>query len=286
MRNQNGITLITLIISIILLMIIATITVFNSVELYEQMKYETFKTQLKEMQAAVDKICEKYKTKGYTSYKDNTSGFFKVEYGSLPLSLSEASNVNEVKQIVQKYFGNNSDEHSGFVYYFTKDEINDYFGINGIEYNMVVDFSTRYVYAPKGCKNPVTDKTIYSILDYDPDFVVQSDSSKATSDSIGITFSTQEVATGNTKMQKVILYLKYGNTENIDYNIKKAYFSSDGGTSWNEVDILGDCKYTDDSVSFYIYKSGTYMFKIEDTSGKVITTVQGTENVAEITINL
>lgn len=286
MRNQNGITLITLLISIILLMIIATITVFNSVELYEQMRYETFKAQLKEMQAAVDKVCEKYKTKGYTSYKDNVSGFFKVEYGSSPLTLSEASNINEVKKMVQKYFGANSDEHSGFVYYFTEDEIDDYFGIEGIEYNMIVDFSTRYVYAPKGCKDPITEDVHYSILDYDPDFVIQADATKASSNSTGMTFSTQEVTTGDTKMQKVTLHLKYGNTENTDYNIKKAYYSTDGGTSWNEVDILGDCKYTENSVSFYIYKSGTYMFKIEDTSGTVITTVQGTENVAEITVNV
>lgn len=51
--------------------------------------------------------------------------------------------------------------------------------------------------------------------------------------------------------------------------MKNAYYSTDGGNSYIQVDYLGDCTYSEDgeSVSFVIYNTGTYNFYAEDTHG-------------------
>lgn len=51
--------------------------------------------------------------------------------------------------------------------------------------------------------------------------------------------------------------------------MKKAYYSTDGGSTYLEVDYLGDCTYSEDgeSVSFVIYDTGIYYFYAEDTYG-------------------
>lgn len=51
--------------------------------------------------------------------------------------------------------------------------------------------------------------------------------------------------------------------------MKKAYYSTDGGNTYIEVDYLGDCVYSEDgeSVSFVISNTGTYYFYAEDTFG-------------------
>ncbi len=51
--------------------------------------------------------------------------------------------------------------------------------------------------------------------------------------------------------------------------MRNAYYSTDGGSTYIEVDYLGDCVYSEDgeSVSFVIYNPGTYYFYAEDTYG-------------------
>ena len=65
----------------------------------------------------------------------------------------------------------------------------------------------------------------------------------------------------------------------------KAYYSIDGGEQWLDVKYLKDCKYDNNLVSFYIYEAGTYYFKIEDTSGNVITNLEGSADSVYTTIN-
>lgn len=285
MRSQKGITLITLAISVVILLIISSITIVNSIELYEQMNYEAFQAELEEVQAAVDKICEKYKTKGYTSYNNTSNGFFKSEYGSIPYSLDEVTKTDEINNIINTYLAGNASIHDGYVYYFSIDTIEKYLNLKGISYNIIVDFSTRYVYAVEGCKEPTENVMHYTILDYDPNTVITYNPDKTTSTSSGITLTTTAINSGLSSFIKVSLKLEHNDTGKIDYNIKKAYYSTDGGTSWAEVDMLGDCKYSDDTVEFVIQNAGQYLFKIQDTSGKEISIIEGTGTVAEVTFN-
>ena len=85
MKNQNGVTLVYLVIIILVTVIIASLTLITSLSAFKQMKYETFKAELEEIQTAVNKICEDYEL---AVELDNTitdySTYFSQRYGSSP----------------------------------------------------------------------------------------------------------------------------------------------------------------------------------------------------------
>lgn len=284
MRKQNGITLIFLTVTVVILLILAGITITSSIDMYKKMKYENYIAQLEELQGAVDKMCEKYKSEGYTSYSDLVEGFFIEKYSKIPGTLSIATNKENAQTIIDEYFSGNSDFHSGYVFYFYSTQIEEFFNIHGIDFDIVVDFSTRYVYSVNGCSTYDDTKTIYSLIDLDSSNIIQQNTTNTASNSSGITFTQTKLQSDTTYMYKITLVLNYTDSEG-NYNINNAYYSTDGGEKWVNVSYLGDCEYTDNSVSFYIYDSGTYYFKIEDTSGKVISNTQGSTDSVYTTIN-
>lgn len=285
MKKQEGITLIFLTVTIVILLVLAGIVITSSIDMYKKMRYENYLAQLEELQGAVDKICEKYKSEGYISYADPIEGFFIEKYSKIPGTLSVATNKDNAQKIISKYFSNNSDFHSGYVFYFYSTQIEEFFNIHGIDFDIVVDFSTRYVYSVDGCANYDDSEIVYSLIDLEESNIIQQNSGSIVSNSSGITFTQTKLQSGTTNMYKITLVLNYIDGAEGKYNINKAYYSIDGGEKWINVEYLGDCEYTDNSVSFYIYDSGTYYFKIEDTSGKVISNTQGSTDSVYTTIN-
>lgn len=58
MKKNNGITLISLVVTILILLLLSTVTVNVGVETYNMIKVENFKSELKVIQAKVDNIAE------------------------------------------------------------------------------------------------------------------------------------------------------------------------------------------------------------------------------------
>ncbi len=284
MKSQKGVTLIFLVVTVVILLILAGITITSSINMYRKMQYENFLAQLEELQSAVDKMCEKYKTGEFTSYSDATTGFFASVYGEIPGTLAVAENASNAEYIIDNYFGGNASFHEGYVFYFYSSQLQDYFNINGIEFDVVIDFSTRYVYSVDGCSDYTEDEVIYSLIDLEDSKVIQKSSASVLSNSSGITFTQVPVQSDSTKMYKITLVLNYSDDIG-KYNIDKAYFSTNEGAQWVDVSYLGDCEYTENTVSFYVYDSGTYYFKIQDTSGKVISNLQDSTDSVYTTIN-
>ena len=50
MRSSRGITMLSLIATILIMIIITSITIFTTIQSYDQMKFETFKAELQEIQ--------------------------------------------------------------------------------------------------------------------------------------------------------------------------------------------------------------------------------------------
>ena len=284
MREQKGVTLVFLVVTIIILLMIAGITMTTSINLYKKMKYESFIAQLEEIQGAVDKMCEKYDSGDYTSFADSTTSFFTEVYGGAPGTLAIAENATKADKIIDKYFGGSASYHEGYVFYFHAAQLQDYFNLSGIKFDVVIDFSTRYVYSVDGCADAEDEKIIYSLIDLKKQNIKQQDETALESNSSGITFTQVPMQSDTTKMYKINLVLNYSEAEG-DYNIYKAYYSTNNGAQWNDVAYLSDCEYLENSVSFYIYESGTYYFKIQDTSGKVTSNIQGSTDSVYTTIN-
>lgn len=166
MKNNKGITLISLISSIILILILASVTIVASTNAYNQMKFEGAKSELEQMQKKVDEIATDYQTylKEKSSVTENEyTHFFADRYGNGSTDVDVFDKMliknheSEAKTIIDKY---SLSSENNQIFYFSKDDLNKYFDLKGIK-DVVVNFSTRKIYSVEGIKDPDDKTKIY-----------------------------------------------------------------------------------------------------------------------------
>ena len=162
MRNQRGVTVVSLIVTVIVMLIIASITVTTSISSYKTMKYQTFKSELEEIQNTVNETCENYSLEKELNNSLTYSDYFTNKFGSSPKLIGEAVSEEGVSELVALYAVLTTDSKS--IYYFNKDDIKTYFGLEVTLKAVLVDFSTRYIYSVEGCVNPTDDSKTYYTL--------------------------------------------------------------------------------------------------------------------------
>lgn len=161
MKNNKGITLLSLVIAFLLVAILTAITVSTSVNAYNQMKFEGAKAELEEVQKLVDEIAADYQT-----YLKEIRGTDRGRsYQDYFIERYNASFEDKLLKFHQDYADKLLAEHweidvmSDATFYFTSNDLAKYFGLRGIE-SVVIDFSTRTVYSVFGIRDP-KDKNIY-----------------------------------------------------------------------------------------------------------------------------
>ena len=162
MGNQKGITMVSLVITIIIMLIIASITIVSSIKAYNMMRYETFQAELEEVQSAVNELCETYSIEKSLNSDLAYSTFFENKFGNVPKLVSESISENGVQELVSSYSA--LSVNSQYTYYFNTADIKTYLGLEVSLNSIIVDFSTRYVYSVEGCVNPSNDDVIYHTL--------------------------------------------------------------------------------------------------------------------------
>ena len=275
MRNQKGVTMIMLVAIIAILIILASVTIISSLTAYRQMRYNTFTAVMDEVQGKVDEICADYKLKGYDSYTE----YFSSIYGDSPDLLENVSS-KKIDYIASTY----QDEllgHEEYVFYFSSDEVKKYLDLSGIDDDsFIIDFSTRYIFSVNGCKDPKNTEIVYhtpteyknSILSNNAGIIDTNESEKESALQ-SISGSNVEILTrkvGNTTIYIVNLKVSYA-TDGIKYPIKRIFFSKGTKENWVEVTNYKEnaVKNTID-IEFTLTESGSYKFKVEDTSGKTV----------------
>lgn len=142
MKNQNGVTLIFLVMTVILIMILASIVTYTGAESYENMKVQIFVSKMITVQEAVDKLCEKY-----TVPEINEMG---LSYTSAP---TEATNVlNEVIANSDSLTSWTStvDNNLNNYRYFDTNNINTILGIKNFDTAIWINPTSRNIIAVKG----------------------------------------------------------------------------------------------------------------------------------------
>lgn len=130
LKNNKGITLISLVVTIILLLILASISINAGTESLTDAKYYKGIANIKTMQSKVNELYEEYKN-GDTSI---------LQYGTqLNQTTQELLAYNTVKEI-DSNIGNLED----FRYYSTQYIKND-LGLEGVEYDFIINIKTRAV---------------------------------------------------------------------------------------------------------------------------------------------
>jgi Tfp pilus assembly protein PilE len=270
MRNQKGVTLISLIATIIVMIILAAITTVTSMNTYNEMKLESFKAELEEVQKKVNEIAADYEIYSKKNGEETSySNYFSYKFnGSSPALLSEnSSNLTKARTNVLNVH-NEIDDSSNTVFYFTEADIQKFLNLKGID-DIIVDFSIRQVYSVEGCKDPENSSTIYyTPSDYGENTVIYEAEVSSSLSSLDATSTLKTVV--DTKMAQITLTINRSTESNTkDYPISKVYYSKDSGSSWIEVTNF---TISGNYIKFVLYEEGTYSFKVTDSSGAFVTT--------------
>ena len=218
MKNQKGITLVSLVITIIVLLILASITVNVSLETIRSSNYMAFKTEMQLLQTKVDEI--------YSSDKDNLSN-----YGvDMTTDQKEIFNVSEVDEVLSSKDVDIDQLEQGFKY-FSESYLVDDLKIEGITRDYYINMNKRIIIATE----PVEyDGVKYYMLEQMPDGtynvnyntnigdITFSYSSKVTDGNKGIIYISDIKAEGN--IEKWQIRYKRKNADN--WNITNEFIGN------------------------------------------------------------
>lgn len=243
MKNNKGITLISLVSSILLLFILAATTVATSMNAYKQMKFEGAKAELEEVQKLVDEIASDYQT--YLSEKGNTtlgySDYFNDRYNENKsngkttfdnMKINSSSSSDKIEGGLKSAHPE-VDANPDVTFYFSENDLTKYFGLKGIE-EVIVNFSTRKVYSVKGIKDSSDNtKVYYTPEDWGAKIVEKTNGT--TEYTVGISSIVRNGTTNNFDVEIV----GTGTNTRISNKITEVYFKSSSG-SYIKIDNFRD----------------------------------------------
>lgn len=153
LKNNKGITLIALVITIIVLMILVSISVSTGLDTAKESRYYNAISQMKVMQAKVNEFYEEY------SNGDETTKNKILEYGQSIADSQKNEQATKayvsVKQTDSSVAGNIEDYR-----YYDVNYINDTLDIDGIDYDFIINIKLRTVILVDGIQRNET--TYYS----------------------------------------------------------------------------------------------------------------------------
>lgn len=178
MKREKGITLAVLIITIILMVILASVSISIGTDSLDSTRLKGFYTQLEIIQKRVDDIAttnESYIDKNgdtiYLKEKGLAYADFKDKQKTL---LTDEILPNEIPEVTFESLN---------LRYFTKNDLEQYLDLSDMDYNVFIDFDNRIIIAEDGIK---IGDTTYHVLKNTTYFVKQ-DTEKNVVKSLGYT---------------------------------------------------------------------------------------------------
>ena len=233
--NQKGITLINLIITIIVLTIILSITVYSGVNTIKDAQFTKFTTELRIMQTEVNNL--------YDDYKNNRTIYWnETEYtGDEILNIGKDIDSNAQNTLNKAEI----EDITGYRYY-DKETIKA-LQIEGVEREFIINIQTRSVISYKGIKY---EGKMYYTIEQVPDNLYNV--KKETENAGTATFSAKSSKTGENEWKIEIYNIKYTPTEGGNINKWKVKYKIQGEETWNY----------SDSTTFLVEEEGLYEIRI------------------------
>ena len=232
MRNEKGITLIALTITIIILIILASITTYSGISTIKSSKLNKFKQELEIMQSQVNVLYEKYRTE--------------IEEGQVVNIGEELANSKEENNA---FSGANESDKTGYRI-FTKDTIEE-LGIEGIEREYLVNISKRQIISLEPFEQD--GNLYYTLAQLSDKNTIETGIERG---NVEFTINTTLKEEGLEVIISNIQYSKYVGKGNILYQ-------KVGSDTWRT--LVTD--YRDSEYSFTIKEEGEYNVKIVDAAG-------------------
>ena len=164
MRKQNvGITLVSLVITIIILLILASIAIYSGISTIRSAKLTEFTTELKIMQQKVNELYDSYTNN--KSVTINGAEYIGKDIQNIGQDPDEIFNTHQLEEIFSE-IGSGITDRSGYLYYDA--EIIKALGLENIEYVFFVNVPKRRVISTEGFED---DGKTYYTLEQVPDGV-------------------------------------------------------------------------------------------------------------------
>lgn len=134
-NSQKGITIIALVITVIMLLILASVATYTGIESYDKAEQIKFVSQMKLIQTKVDE-------------KVQEDGFTLEGYGTIL--------TDEQKQTINNAVANGEilspteDDYSNYVRYFSKEQLSTQLSLDNIDEDIIINFKTREVISTVG----------------------------------------------------------------------------------------------------------------------------------------
>ncbi len=263
MRNNKGITLITLVVMIIIILILASVGTTTGLDVIRQSKYNRAVAEMKVMQIKVNEMYEEYKSGDLTL--DNIGS-------DIPSSLQTKSET-----ALTAIYGSLSNINTSDFKYCSADYIKNTLDVDGVENDYLVNIKTREVVLIDGTKND--GEMYYSLSQIDDEqFNVEYINPGITySPDGGMYILPKNITSENNLNMNIALSLQDipNNMSSNDLTIKYAWSTSKDTepSEWIQLPA-GTTTITEDENSD-ITEAGEYYLwtKIEDTSEKVLNTI-------------
>lgn len=264
MKNEKGITLVALVITIILMMILLSVSIETGFTTYENMKVQAFIAKMITVQEAVDKLCDKYSIQEINGMGVSFSSLDDVDYKVEKKVLSDLlTNKPE-----SNWYGLAGDNNSANYRYFSVEDISSILGIKDFDTPIFFNPRTRNVIAVKGVK--YEDKMYYRQYDL-PGGQSLPQPNTDTDFTLNYTVKTFD--------NKAIIYVnatkKNSNNEDVNIDIISLKYSKKNGNKYGN-DIISD-----DLDKITITESGIYQVVAETRSSAIQDENSSFENLGE-----
>lgn len=234
-KNNSGITLVSLVITIIVLLILASITVYSGLGTVRSARLTKFTTELKMMQQKVNELYDSYtNNKAVTVNGTEYVGTDIQKIGQDPEGIF---NTNRLEEIFSED-GSGITDRTGYMYYDT--ETIQALGLEDMEYEFFVNVAKRSVVSIEGFND--YGKRYYT-LEQVPDGVYNVEYNKVDGN---LSFeTTSEVKNGQGKIHIVnISYDQYINKWQVRYRVKAE--DGEGENAWTTTEEFTGNEYTID----------------------------------------
>ena len=234
-KNNSGITLVSLVITIIVLLILASITVYSGLGTVRSARLTKFTTELKMMQQKVNELYDSYtNNKAVTVNGTEYVGTDIQKIGQAPEGIF---NTNRLEEIFSED-GSGITDRTGYMYYDT--ETIQALGLEDMEYEFFVNVAKRSVVSIEGFND--YGKRYYT-LEQVPDGVYNVEYNKVDGN---LSFeTTSEVKNGQGKIHIVnISYDQYINKWQVRYRVKAE--DGEGENAWTTTEEFTGNEYTID----------------------------------------
>ena len=242
--NQNGVTLLALVITIVVLLILASVATYSGIDIIRTSRLNTFTAEMKIMQTEVNNLYEQWKS-GQIAIDENTGNITKQENGttiSIGKDLTYNSTVEDQATYVlidELGLGSSLSDLKGYKYF--DYETIENLGIEGTEGEFLVSIKDRKVVSYEGLRY---DGIMYYTLEQLPQSLYNVEYNPTQGEPT-FDLSCENIGSGQWKIKiSNIQYDGYINKWQIRYRVKAA--EGENENSWEITEEFTGDNYTID----------------------------------------